>query len=274
MHNLHSSLASDASICGTPGQDSMETCTNSMKEELQRDTSGADKMDVDVRPENVQTFRQNSLALVTYPWTSGVVMQSDWSKFFDEEHFAFVSFIIHAIYESNSRVLQRFSACLNKFDIKLATTSPTLAYVRTALRDVSCDRYINKTTRQIVTAETGDLMKSPNHASAVCSVLTAYRLLDIIYALDNPDDRMQAPHHEPLEVDFSSYKVSPSSYARPPQYLYYELHRSPRNWRIGSQSLENFTRRSSPNKSRVIQSRHALRLLLVRCLYYMICTPR
>jgi hypothetical protein len=105
MQNLHSSLVSDASICGIPGQDSMDISTNSLEEEAQGASSGGDKMDIDVTPENVQTFRQNSLALVTYPWTSGVIMQSDWSKFFDQEHFAFVSFVTHAIYESNSRVL-------------------------------------------------------------------------------------------------------------------------------------------------------------------------
>ena len=80
----------------------MDISTNSLEEEAQGESSSGDKMDM---PENIQTFCQNSLALVTYPWTSRVIMQSDWSRFFDQEHFAFVSFVTHAIYESNSQVL-------------------------------------------------------------------------------------------------------------------------------------------------------------------------
>ena len=105
-------------------------------------------------------------------------------------------------------LFQRFATSLHKFDVKLARTSPTLAYLRTALRDHSCDRYIDKTKVQIVTAESKDL-KSPNHASEVCSVLAAYRLVDVIHALEKPDDWVKAPHHERLEVDMSGYKVSP-----------------------------------------------------------------
>ena len=63
--------------------------------------AGADDMDIDVTPEKEETFRQNSLALVTYPWTTGIVMQSDWSKCFDREHFAFASFSTDAFYKSN-----------------------------------------------------------------------------------------------------------------------------------------------------------------------------
>jgi hypothetical protein len=41
--------------------------------------------------ENVKGFRHNSLALVTYPWASGVIMQPNLSKIFDQNHYAFVS---------------------------------------------------------------------------------------------------------------------------------------------------------------------------------------
>lgn len=103
---------------------------------------------------------------------------------------------------------QRFSAALNRFDIKLAATSATQAYVRTALRHTSDDRYADKTPAQIVVAET-NAMKSTNHGSAVCSVLTAYRLLDVIYALENPDGLVKAPRHRPLKVNSASSQVSP-----------------------------------------------------------------
>jgi len=41
--------------------------------------------------QNIRNFRHNSLALVTYPWTSGAVMQERLSTVFEEDHCAFVS---------------------------------------------------------------------------------------------------------------------------------------------------------------------------------------
>ena len=41
--------------------------------------------------ESVKGFRHNSLTLVTYPWASGVIMQPNLSKIFDQNHYAFVS---------------------------------------------------------------------------------------------------------------------------------------------------------------------------------------
>lgn len=168
------------------------------------DTATGDNMEIDA----IKTFRHNSLMLVTYPWRSVAVMEPDLSQLFEEEHLAYVSFATHPMYKSDSPVLQRFSVALNKFDSKLAATSMTQAYVRSALRDISDDRYSQMTTAQIVAAERKD-MKSTDHASAVCSVVTAYRLLDVIYALEKPDGLVKVPpQHEPLEVNFSSYKVS------------------------------------------------------------------
>ena len=88
-------------------------------------------------------------------------------------------------------------------------TSPTHAYLRTALRDIACDWWSEKTHAQIVSAETQDL-KSVGHASEVCSLFMACRILDIIYTLEHPnaDDRLKAPDHQRLHVDFSSFKVS------------------------------------------------------------------
>lgn len=49
-------------------------------------------MDVDSTiAKNNPNFRHNSLVLVTYPWASGVIMEPDLSKSFDEDHFAYVS---------------------------------------------------------------------------------------------------------------------------------------------------------------------------------------
>ena len=41
--------------------------------------------------QNIRNFRHNSLALVTYPWTSGAIMQERLSTVFEEDHYAFVS---------------------------------------------------------------------------------------------------------------------------------------------------------------------------------------
>jgi hypothetical protein len=104
-------------------------------------------------------------------------------------------------------VFQRFSAALEAFDIKLASTSPTHAFVKTGLRDRSSDRFSDHSPAQIVSAETKSL-KSSGHASEVCSVLTAYRLLDVMYALEHPDDAIKAPEHHRLRVNFASFKVT------------------------------------------------------------------
>jgi len=69
------------------------------------------------------------------------------------------------------------------FDSRLANTSPTHAYLRTAMWDIACDRFMNSSFEQIVSAESIDF-RSTGHASEVCSLLTAYRVLDIIYALE------------------------------------------------------------------------------------------
>ena len=100
---------------------------------------------------------------------------------------------------------------LNKFDMNLASTSPMLApYVCMALRDTTCDRLSNLTDVDIVSLERKDL-KSVSHASDVCSVFAAYRLLDIIYALENPDGPVRAPDHHCLKVNLGSFKVSQPS---------------------------------------------------------------
>ena len=36
-------------------------------------------------------FRHNALALVAYPWATGIVMKEDLSSTFEENHYAFVS---------------------------------------------------------------------------------------------------------------------------------------------------------------------------------------
>ena len=48
--------------------------------------------------ENIVNFRHNSLALVTFPWTSGTVMEDRLSTIFEGDHYAFVSGTSSAIY--------------------------------------------------------------------------------------------------------------------------------------------------------------------------------
>jgi len=73
------------------------------------------------------------------------------------------------------------------------------------MRDIACDRFMNSSFDEIVSAETIDL-RSTGHASDICSLLTAYRVLDVIYALEHPD-ALKAPVHQRLRVNFSSFKV-------------------------------------------------------------------
>jgi len=104
-------------------------------------------------------------------------------------------------------VFQRFAAALEAFDIKLATTSPTHAFIKTGLRDRSSDHFSDISTAEIVSAE-GQSLKSSNRASQVCSALTAYRLLDVMYKLEHPDDAIEAPQHHRLKVNYASFKVT------------------------------------------------------------------
>ena len=97
---------------------------------------------------------------------------------------------------------------MQAFDTTLALTSPTIAYVRTALRDSACDRYVDKTVEEIASVESREF-RSVNHASQVCSLLTAYRLIDVIYGMEHPEDALCAPSHQRLQVDFKNFKVAP-----------------------------------------------------------------
>jgi hypothetical protein len=167
-------------------------------------------MDVDTRvvTETRKGFRHNALVLVVYPWSTGVIMEPDLSNTFERNHYAFVGFILLELCSSILPSFQVFSRTLQEFDATLASSSPTHTYLRSAMRDVACDRYRDKTTAQIISAETQDLHKSVGHASEVCSFLTACRLMDIIYMLDHPDDALSAPSHPALPANFSSFKVS------------------------------------------------------------------
>jgi zona occludens toxin (predicted ATPase) len=85
--------------------------------------------------------------------------------------------------------------------------SASHAFVKTGLRDRSCDRFSDTSPAEIPAAETRSL-KSSARTSEICSVLTAYRLLDVMYSLEHPDDPITAPQHQRLPVNFSSYRVT------------------------------------------------------------------
>ena len=75
------------------------------------------------------------------------------------------------------------------------------------MRDVQCDRYSKMAEAQIIVAEERDLQKSVKHASEVCSVVAAFRLMDVIYKLDYPGSALSAPSHARLPVNFANFKV-------------------------------------------------------------------
>ncbi|KIM35727.1 hypothetical protein M413DRAFT_32284 [Hebeloma cylindrosporum] len=149
---------------------------------------GSRPMDEDSLMERMDDmFRHRSQTFVVHPWRRGAVMLRNLSEVFDQQHYA-------------------FAIVLDKFDRTLASTSPTHAYLRTAMRDKACDRLSGKTVEEIVAFETRD--QSAGHASAVCSVFTAYRIFDIIYLLEKPNGALQAPVHQRLEVNFNEYLIS------------------------------------------------------------------
>ena len=157
---------------------------------------------------NGPTFHHNALVLATY------VSLGKWYHYGTElvEHFWEKLLWIHMliaefIYKLNWLVFQHFSAALEAFDIKLTTTSPMHAFVKTGLQDRSSDCFSDHSPAEIVSAETLSL-KSSGHASKVCSLLTAYCLLDVMYALEHPGDAIKAPEHHHLQVNFASFKVT------------------------------------------------------------------
>ncbi|KIM38064.1 hypothetical protein M413DRAFT_13028 [Hebeloma cylindrosporum] len=144
-------------------------------------------MDIDGMPIE-QRFRHYSLVAAAYPWLNGIIMEPSFKDAFPKDHYGF-----------------RFAEALDQFDINLATMSHTHAFVKTALRDIHCDRFAGKTSAEIIPAESQTL-RSTGHASDISSMLTGYRLVDIMYELEHPDNAPKAPQHQRLHVNFSSFK--------------------------------------------------------------------
>ena len=96
---------------------------------------------------------------------------------------------------------------MQDFDIQLAAIPLANAYLRAAMRDVTCDRLAKSTQAEILLAERQEIQSSTDRASEICSFLTACRVMDVIYQLDHPINAIGAPSHERLQVDHSSFKV-------------------------------------------------------------------
>ena len=148
-------------------------------------------------------------------------------------------------------MFQHFSAALEAFDIKLATTSPMHAFIKTGLQDRSSDCFSEYSPTEIVSAKTKSL-KSTGHASKVCSVLTAYHLLDVMYASEHPDDAIKVPKHHCLQVNFASFKVINSFSSLMPSYSPGYLFRFPSNSQIECQLPRAFTGYSATKRLWVI----------------------
>ncbi|KIM48496.1 hypothetical protein M413DRAFT_22979 [Hebeloma cylindrosporum] len=74
-----------------------------------------------------------------------------------------------------------------------------------ALRDVQCDYYAGKTSTKISSAEPKSV-GTIGHASEVCSLFTAYRLMDIMYSLECSNISLTAPQHKRLPGNFGPFK--------------------------------------------------------------------
>jgi hypothetical protein len=126
----------DADMSEYPCEKDMNMSTNLIAEQLLMDIATGNDIEIDIETNAIKTFHHNSLMLVTYLWDSVAIIKPNLSKLFNKGHFTYVSLTIHPMHKSNSLVLQHLSVALNKFDIKLAATSMTQAYVWSALQDI------------------------------------------------------------------------------------------------------------------------------------------
>lgn len=81
-------------------------------------------------------------------------------------------------------------------------TSP----LRAIMREVDVDMMAGMTTNAISVRES-NMLKTREKASVFCSLLSAYKLLDVIAMLEDAGNSVRPPSQTKMRVDFSKYSV-------------------------------------------------------------------
>ena len=75
------------------------------------------------------------------------------------------------------------------------------------MREVDVDVMANMSDEAICNRESA-VLKARDRANSFCSLLTAYRLVDVIAMLEEVEDSIRPPFQLKMDVDFSKYAVS------------------------------------------------------------------
>lgn len=81
-------------------------------------------------------------------------------------------------------------------------TSP----LRAIMREVDVDAMAGMSTKAISNRES-TMLRTREKASVFCSLLTAYRLLDVIAMLEENENSVRPPSQSKMTVDFSKHAV-------------------------------------------------------------------
>lgn len=77
------------------------------------------------------------------------------------------------------------------------------------MREVNVDVMVGMSTNAIAVRETA-MLKTRERASGFCSLLSAYKLLDVIAMMEGNEDSVRPPSQSKMVVDFSKHTVSES----------------------------------------------------------------
>lgn len=105
---------------------------------------------------------------------------------------------------------QSLAISLDSYDAFLKAQDTTHCPLKTTLRDIHADAMDGLSDAKIAQQETR-LLKSKERASLFCSLLCAYRLVDVISLLGPCGTSLQVPLHRKIAMDFTKYEVSFSS---------------------------------------------------------------
>jgi hypothetical protein len=100
---------------------------------------------------------------------------------------------------------------MDEYETFLQRQNLHMSPLKALMREIDIDSMANLTNVAIVSRESS-MLKNKERASDFCSVITAYRLMDIIFKLDQTDDSVLPPVHVRSRIGFTKTPVRPFIY--------------------------------------------------------------
>ncbi|KAF8813075.1 hypothetical protein BYT27DRAFT_7207231 [Phlegmacium glaucopus] len=151
-----------------------------------------DTMDIDNETSGSQlqmygsSLQIQSLLLASFPWSTSLPMApTQISKELGNNHYA--SLLAHSV--------DIYDAFLQKQNIH---SSP----LKAILRDVGSDTMVGLSSTAISKRET-KILKTKEKSNELCSLLCAYRLLDVIASFEVTNQALTPPSHKKMSIDFT-----------------------------------------------------------------------